>query len=1807
MRVFVTLSSMVLVAMFPVLLVSQQQAATETGEKPFGSFDGTSVESVNLENGQLVLNAPLYSLPQRGQLALSFSITYQDLVYALNVKCAPLGGQCNSSLHPNPGTTYGVQIALDQGVKQVTDTDTEISSNLYAEAYALTDMQDTAHNFGYNGSYYQAVDGSGWAFIPQSNGEPPYYPTGNCGIGTPCPLSSGTVIDPSGNYYALSGENANGSISQITDVDGNYLTISSSAITDTLDRTVPFPSAAPNTSISNCPSINAPFQTLASAVQWSLPAYQGTANYIICYASMHVSVSEVAEYSANETVIQSIVRPDGTYWGFVYAAANPNNPSSTGNGDLTQILFPTGGSINYTWEEFTPYCTVPDGIPGSISGQTSLLPDAVATRTVFSNGVNNVWGYAYAETQQYPTTTVTDPIGDQTVHTFSVFSNSKCSLYETNTQYQQLANGNLSTIKTVSTSYQSVVNQDPTALPVAYPTQITTTWPNGQSYSSTNTWDSGVNYLTYWCQPEGLDWSCYVSNEQQVPLGKVISHTNYDYNGNVLSQVQTRFLWQANNNYLTANLLNTPSSVTIVGAGGGEPTSQTLYTYDESAKVRLFPQQSVNTQIGAPRNSIYGHPTQITKVLTSGPSPTSSIYWLNTGEIDHTVDPNNNTTSFIYSTSYDGAYLTQSVNAKGQSNLFSYDFNSGLQIHAIDANSQPTEYSYDAMDRLTHVSYPDGGSVTNTYNPTGYPQNSVVTTILMCNGGSNCSPEESTGQSSSTLEVYDGLGRPIEKAMLSDPSGQPDYITMTYDPLDRLASISNPYRTMSDSTYGVTSYQYDMLNRETSLTRSADGSSQAWTYSGATTTAFDEENNATQRTTDALGRLVEVVEPGGLTTQYSYDPLNNLLTVSQLGISGTDTPRLRNFTYDSLSRLLSATNPENGATTYTYDADGNVLSKTDARNITIDFEYDALNRLTWKFYYQGNNQIASPVGFGFDGKDELGNAMNPAPTNSIGRLTHASNEVNAAENFSYDPMGRVAEEAYCTPSNCSYTNTVQASYDLAGNLTSLTYPDGRVVTQSFDGAGHLQQAQFQSWNGIGIGYPYLTSAQYSPNGTLMAAAYGSGAAEAFVENNRLQLKSMSFTGAQAGLQGQLLMSKQFCYIPACGAGSTNNGDIYQITDGLNEGDTQNFGYDSLNSLISFSQTNGSIAQTYSIDSFGNVDQTSPGTWQNNLSFAANNQISSSGYGYDAAGNLTTIPNPAGGTEQIVFDPEDRITNYNDNAAIYTYDAFEDRVRKYIAGNNWTEYLFFDGQPITELNSDGTWSDYIFANGTRIARSDSFDERIHIEGTSNTAGSYAAWYLPFSQYVIQSGDKISWRQFQNGAVGGPGFSFTDGTSTNWTTYDTDGQVMNSDNTEDSWHFRTVDLTPCAGKTVVNLWITADAGTPAGSWFSYFADIAIYSSNGSVTPIYYRQPSIGLSYFYGGSESNTQAFVERGNTVADAESPWNTTTFYSADQIGSARMLSSGGGWPVSTDTFYPYGQEFYTPADNNHYKFTGKERDQESGIDYFGARYYASTMGRFLSPDPGWFGATDPENPQTWNLYTYALNNPLAIIDPDGYDCVYLNNAGTDVDRDANGNITGIDTNSNSGECGKNGGYWVDGTVTNVDLFTNSNDVGLTGYTTDANGNKTDTSASYTNADAPENRWLVDDLGFPSTHGVVDMIGLANYRQLHPLAYWTAPSTSEIVTGCVASGVGHLALDLSPVGILPDMADALQNGSTDPLFNSGDRLNDAGNAVDVAEKSADALKKVLPFAGPVAKKLGPLGVSLSIAKGLRDTTHCIKQR
>jgi RHS repeat-associated protein len=112
------------------------------------------------------------------------------------------------------------------------------------------------------------------------------------------------------------------------------------------------------------------------------------------------------------------------------------------------------------------------------------------------------------------------------------------------------------------------------------------------------------------------------------------------------------------------------------------------------------------------------------------------------------------------------------------------------------------------------------------------------------------------------------------------------------------------------------------------------------------------------------------------------------------------------------------------------------------------------------------------------------------------------------------------------------------------------------------------------------------------------------------------------------------------------------------------------------------------------------------------------------------------------------------------------------------------------------------------------------------------------------------------------------------------------------------------------------------------------------------------------------------------------------FYFDDPLGTRRAQTDYAGHLEQTCSSLPFGDaETCAPTPTEHL-FTGKERDTESGNDYFGARYYASSMGRFMSPD--WSAKEDPvpyaqlDDPQSLNLYSYVRNNPLSRADADGH-------------------------------------------------------------------------------------------------------------------------------------------------------------------------------------------------------------------------------
>jgi RHS repeat-associated protein len=160
-------------------------------------------------------------------------------------------------------------------------------------------------------------------------------------------------------------------------------------------------------------------------------------------------------------------------------------------------------------------------------------------------------------------------------------------------------------------------------------------------------------------------------------------------------------------------------------------------------------------------------------------------------------------------------------------------------------------------------------------------------------------------------------------------------------------------------------------------------------------------------------------------------------------------------------------------------------------------------------------------------------------------------------------------------------------------------------------------------------------------------------------------------------------------------------------------------------------------------------------------------------------------------------------------------------------------------------------------------------------------------------------------------------------------------------------------------------------------------------------------IDTTYRYDGEgrrvkKDNTYCVYDAfGNLAAEYGGPTAATRQYVVtDHLGSTRLVVTGN--TVKRYDYAPFGEElaagtngrtaalgYQSGGDGLNPKFTGKERDAETGLDYFGARYFSGSQGRFTSPDEPVI-YSDAENPQSWNLYAYVGNNPLGLVDPDGH-------------------------------------------------------------------------------------------------------------------------------------------------------------------------------------------------------------------------------
>lgn len=1235
---------------------------------------------VNLANGNLHIEIPISAAPQRGRRGFAASLVYDSRIWKVVTGSSSTWQPTNV---PNSMGGWRLVTSADPGVVNYTQIGTSCTYNPPPPA------QQQQVGDGYQDTNFTWTDPSGVAH-PFAISTSQTYST-VCSSASSSPNAIGYATDSSGlkisitNYSAavVYGRDGSQLYPTVTDSNGNYFSNDTNGnVVDTLKRT------------------QVTKTTNGNLIYYDVLNSQGsTSRFTVTTTTINVNTSfgqsGVTEYSGSFAAIQSITLPDQTSYSFTY-----DSGTTSGNfGLLKTMTVPATGQTTYGFTTFQDstghrnrWLSGRTSQTGTWSGTWSYTPAVITTCTV---------GQSTCKQK----VTVTQPTNDYAVHTFSLDSGWGGAW---DTQQQTYSSGNTLMV-TGTTTYDMTHGSNyivPTVQQVTIPVPGSTSISRQTKFTYDNSLytNGNVTAVKEWAWNQGTSPSYPTTPDRETDISYV---ANY------------------------GNIISLPSAVTLLGAGS--QLSKTIYSYDNASQLTAMSgathHDDTNFGIG---NTVRGNPTQVQSWVTGTTYLNTNIYYDTTGQVTKVVDPANNATAYQYG---DGnfysdnganppaaytpsvttnAYVTQVNLPVIGSRTYGYYYNSGKRTFARDGNGADSYAHFvDPLDRRSHSYGPQISQLGNnrawamrTY--TGQQQVDVYRTrtdTTPSTGCSNCLHSQ--------LQT-DGFKRKTKSQLLTDPEGAVNR-DFAYDNMGRWQSVSNPYRSTGDSTYGTQQQPaYDALNRIVGVTLADNNvhhtyyGSNVATNGGLSTQlcpttpyglgypvlSVDPAGKMRQIWKDGFGRLIEVDEPdpntGSLNLSTCY--LRDARGVVKSIVQGSQT---RSFVYDGLGRLTSRTLPESGTTRFSYTTSGGqlcaghagkVCSVTDARNVTTTYAYDALNRITSKSYSDSTPSVT----YSYDQSSYNGLSI----TNGTGRLTgmqeSSGSTVNGTTAWTYDAAGRVLTEKKTVG---TITKSISYTYNLDGSLNSVTYPSGHTVTYTYGNAGKALSA-IDSVSNIN----YAIGATYAPHGKMSGAIYGqvaggfTGITRTKSYNNRLQMTAFRDSSSNGTI-------KDLAYSYNQGSG-VNNGRVVQMTDNAVPGRTQNYAYDYMNRLktATTQATSGSDCwgQSFTRDRYNNL--TNVGSIQcsapmlNQAVSTTTNQIST--YSYDLAGHVTYD-----GINHYTWDAEHRLTS--GGGVNYTYDGMGRRVQKSTGEISWYDTK---GHLLATSDSSGNLiNEYIYFGGRRIAR------------------------------------------------------------------------------------------------------------------------------------------------------------------------------------------------------------------------------------------------------------------------------------------------------------------------------------------------------------------------------------------------------------------------------------------------------------------------------------------------------------------------
>jgi RHS repeat-associated protein len=624
-------------------------------------------------------------------------------------------------------------------------------------------------------------------------------------------------------------------------------------------------------------------------------------------------------------------------------------------------------------------------------------------------------------------------------------------------------------------------------------------------------------------------------------------------------------------------------------------------------------------------------------------------------------------------------------------------------------------------------------------------------------------------------------------------------------------------------------------------------------------------------------------------------------------------------TYDGLGRAKRVTSPYRGTSDPTYGYS--------------DTTYDLAGRATRVETFSGGGVSTGAVTTAYSGS----------------QVTVTDQAAKVRRSVS-DGLGRL-KQVIEDPNSLAYSTTY--GYDAMDDLTSVTQ-GSQARTFVYDGLKRLTQA-VNPENGT------INYSLYDGNSNLLQKTDARGITTTYAYDALNRVTSRTYSDTTPAVAYKYDAQSLPTGAPSFTRGSST-GRLVAVTHG------------------------GSSAGNYSgYDQLGRVNSSYQQTDSQNYGF---------GYGYNLASEMTTENYPSGRAITTAYDASGRISTINGQkageanktyASQFSY-APHGAVTAMLVGNGKWEHTSFNTRLQPTLIGLGTSTtdsttlklDYTYGSTTNNGNVQSQTITVGATVMSQSYGYDALNRLNSASEGTAWTQTYSYDRFGNRAVTG---------------YVPSGLTPQSLAAFNAGNNRMVaSLYDAAGNQ------TADAQNRT---FSYDAENRQITFNGTANQYFYdgdgrrvkKIDSTGTTVFV--YNAGGQLIAEYHSDPVPPPTGGGGTGYLTTDHLGSTRVVTDGQGNVKARYDYLPFGEELpssvgsrssvvgYSGADSTKQKFTQKERDTESGLDYFLARYYSSAQGRFTSADPIFIAGERVIDPQQLNLYPYARNNPLRFTDPTG--------------------------------------------------------------------------------------------------------------------------------------------------------------------------------------------------------------------------------